>query len=169
MRREEEAAKLHIATTVLNPLPVIRGSNHKVAAVAATDDPMENVAAPAVRKAHERLSSKDLFGPKGGVTGEQATVVVKSKQACDSKRKAEDQVVQARMKQRGLEAHVATIVLADATGEALKGEASWTTELLEKLSMKALAALIVRKGVNTKPKGKKADLVLQVGVLWATK
>ena len=30
-----------------------------------------------------------------------------------------------------------------------------------------LTALIVRKGAR--PKGKKADLVLQVGVLWATK
>ena len=61
------------------------------------------------------------------------------------------------------------IVLADATVEALKGEAPWTAVLLEKLGMKVIASLIVRKGANPNPKGKKADLVLQVGVLWATK
>ena len=61
------------------------------------------------------------------------------------------------------------IVLADATVEALEGEAPWTAVLLEKLGMKVIASLIVRKGVKPNPKGKKSDLVLQVGILWATK
>ena len=70
-QREEEVANLHRTTAVLNPLPVLRGTNHKVAAAAA--DPMENMAAPAGRKAHERLSLKDLFGLMDGVTEEQVT------------------------------------------------------------------------------------------------
>ena len=94
---------------------------------------------------------------------------MKAKQACDSKRKAEEQVAQVRTKQRRLYAHAFVIVLADATVEALEGEALWTAALLKNMGMKALADLIVRRGAKPNPKGKKADLVLQVGVLWATK
>ena len=78
-------------------------------------------------------------------------------------------MVQARMKQRRLDVHAVVIVLYDATVESLKGEAPWTAALLKNMGMKALAALIVRKGAKPNPKGKKADLFLQVGVLWATK
>ena len=69
LRREEEAENLHSTTAVINPLPVIRGANHKGTATAAAADPAENVAAPVGRKAHGRLSCKYLFGLKGGVTG----------------------------------------------------------------------------------------------------
>jgi len=84
LQQEEEAAKLHSAPAVLNPLPAIRGANHLGAAAAAAD-PAGDAAAPGGRKAHERLSSKDLFSLKGGATGEQATAVVKAKEACDRK------------------------------------------------------------------------------------
>ena len=166
--REEEVAKLHSATSIFNPLLVICGANHKCAEAAAAD-PAYNVVAPAGCKVHKGLMSKDLFGLKGGVMGGQATAVIKTKHVCNSKRKAEEQVVQAHTKQQSLDAHAVNIVMAKAIVEALEGEALWTAVLVEKLGMKALAALIVKKGAKPNPKGKKADLVLQVGVLWATK
>ena len=85
---------------------------------------------------------------------------MKVKQACDSKMKAEEQVVQTRTNQRRLEVHAVAIVLDATTVEALEGEASWAAALLEKLGMKALTDLIVRKGAKPKPKCKKADFVL---------
>ena len=94
--REEEAANLHSATAVLNPLLVIRGANHKGVAAA---EPVDNVALSDVRKSRKRLFSKEIFNIKVGVTGEQATAVVKAKHACNSKRKTEEQVVQAHMNQ----------------------------------------------------------------------
>lgn len=166
LQQEEEAAKLHSAPAVLNPLPAIRGANHLGAAAAAAD-PAGDAAAPGGRKAHERLSSKDLFSLKGGATGEQATAVVKAKEACDRKRKAEEQAAQALTKKRRLDLHAAAIVLADTTVEALEGEAPWTAAVLGKLGVKELAALIVRKGGKAMYKGKKEQWVLQVGVLWA--
>ena len=78
-------------------------------------------------------------------------------------------MVQARMKQRGVDAHVVVIVLANATVDDLKGKAPGMAALIKNLGMKALAALVVVKGVKPNTKGKKADLVLQVGVMWATK
>ena len=78
-------------------------------------------------------------------------------------------MVQARMEKRRLDTHAVAIVLVVATVEALEGEALWTAALLENLGMKALVALIVRKGAKPNTKDKKADLVLQVGVLWDTK
>ena len=122
--------------------------------MASAADLTDNVAAPAGRKAHERLSEKDLFGPKGSVTGGHSTAAMKAKQVCDFKRKAEDQVAQVHTKQRRMDAHAVSIVLADYTVETLKGKAPWTTALIENLGMKALADLIVRKGAKTKPKGK---------------
>ena len=153
---------------MLNSLPVIHVTNHKGAIAAAAADPVDNVAAPAGCKAYKRLSSKELFVLKGGITGEQATAVVKVKQACDSKRKAEEQVVQSRMKQWRLDVHVVSIMLADAIVESPEGEAPWTDILLQNLGMKTLAGLIVRKGAKPNPRGKKADLLLQFGVLWDT-
>ena len=105
LQREEESTKLHSATSVLNPLPVIRGANHKGAEATAAADPKENLAAPAGLKAYNRMLSKDLFGLNGGVTGEQATAAMKAKQACNSKRKAEEQVMQERTNKRRLDAH----------------------------------------------------------------
>ena len=173
LQQEEEAAKMHSETAVLNPLLVVLGANRKgeaaATAAAAAANPADNMTAPASRKVHERLSSKVLYGLKGSVTGDQATAAVKAKQACESKRKAEEQVVQARTKQWSLDAHTVAIMMFDATVETLEGEALWTAMLLKNLGIKLLAALIVRKGAKPNPKGKKADLVLQFGVLWDTK
>ena len=47
LRQEEEAAKLHSATAVLNPPPVICGASHKGAGAGAAD-PADNVAAPVI-------------------------------------------------------------------------------------------------------------------------
>ena len=73
------------------------------------------------------------------------------------------------MKQRRIDAHAVEILLANATVEALKGKTPWMATLLENMGMNALAALIVREGAKPKPKGRKVDLLLQVGVLWDTK
>ena len=85
---------------------------------------------------------------------------MKGKQACNSKRKAEEKVAQARTNQRRLDSHAVVIVLDATTVEALEGETPWATALLKKLGMKALMDLIVRKGAKPKPKCKKADFVL---------
>ena len=159
LQQEEEAAKLHSAPAVLNPLPAIRGANHLGAAAAAAD-PAGDAAAPGGRKAHERLSSKDLFSLKGGATGAQATAVVKAKAACVSAKRSLEEEAQTAAKKRKVEAHAANIILADATVATLEGEAPWTAALLGKLGAKELSALIARKGAR--PKGKKADFVAQV-------
>jgi len=124
-----------------------------------------SITAPAGRKAHGRLSSKDLYALKGGATGEQATSIVKAKAECDSKKRAVEEEAQTAHKKRKLEAHVAAILLADATVAKLEGEAPWTAVLLGKMGVKELTALIVRKGAR--PNGNKADLVAQVSALWA--
>ena len=90
LHQEEDVAKLHSTTAVLNPLPVIRVADHKGVPEAPAVDPADNVAAPYGHKAYKRLLSKDLFGLKGSVTGEQSTAVVKAEQVCNLKREAEE-------------------------------------------------------------------------------
>ena len=73
------------------------------------------------------------------------------------------------MKQQRLDVYAVVIVLANTTMDSLESEDPWTAVLLKNLGVNALAPLIVRKSANLNPKSKKVDLVLQVGVLWATK
>ena len=71
--------------------------------------------------------------------------------------------MQAHTKQRRLDSHVVVIVLADATVEALEGEAPWTAALLKNMGVKLIESLVVRKGANPNPKGKRRTWSSRLG------